>query len=409
MQLECDLTISFAAAGNSLAYLGGGWAHSEPAFTWTTGIESHLTLPAPKPAGEYLLTVDVIPFIHPPEAPRQRLTLSIADTVIGTCELSRPTLLAYRIPAAIVHPSQPMVLTLHHPDAVYPKDFGDSGDGRRLAFAVLEAKLHRVLNLCKWERQHLPAGLTFGSVPDRDPGQPQDMTRWATERTGLNIAEIAFQFESVGENCEFGLFQRRCDAEPLGLLRFSSTFMRNLIRGVESGFVNLGEQSAIEPRLEGGARKEFMIHEHLYGLVYHTFVYENERSVWLMREQEAARLKFLRRKFIEELEAAEKIFVYRHSATTSLEEILPLHIALNRYGPATLLWVVPAESGRPPGMVEILLPGLMKGYIDRFAPQDNAHDLSFDGWLRLCANACVLQRLQKAVAEDPPAAPGASP
>ena len=54
-----------------------------------------------------------------------------------------------------------------------------------------------------------------------------------------------------------------------------------------------------------------MIHEQRYGLVYHTFVYEGERSVWLMREQEAARLKFLRRKFIEELEAAEKIFVYR--------------------------------------------------------------------------------------------------
>jgi len=409
MELECDLTISFATAGNSLAYLGGGWAHSEPEFTWATGIESHLTLPAPKPAGEYLLTLDVIPFIHPPEAPRQRLILSINDTVIGACELSRPTLLAYRIPAATVHPSPRMVLTLHHPDAVYPKAFGDSGDGRHLAFAVLEAKFHRVLNLSQWERRHLPAGLTLGSIPDRDPGPPQDMARWATERTGLSVPEIAFQFESVGENCEFGLFQRRCDAEPLGLLRFSSTFMRNLIRGVECGFANLGEQSAIEPRLEGGTRKEFMIHEHLYGLVYHTFVYENERSVWLMREQEAARLKFLRRKFIEELEAAEKIFVYRHSATTSLEEVLPLHIALNRYGPATLLWVVPVASGRPPGMVEILLPGLMKGYIDRFAPQDNAHDLSFDGWLRLCANACVLQRLQKAVAVDPPPAPGAIP
>ena len=33
--------------------------------------------------------------------------------------------------------------------------------------------------------------------------------------------------------------------------------------------------------------------------------------MWLMREQEAARLKFLRRKLLEELEAAEKIFVYR--------------------------------------------------------------------------------------------------
>ncbi len=146
-----------------------------------------------------------------------------------------------------------------------------------------------------------------------------------------------------------------------------------------------------------------MIHEQKYGLVYHTFVYEGERSLWLMREQEAARLKFLRRKFIEELEAAEKIFVYRYGATTTEEEILPLLMTLNRHGPVTLLWVVLAERARPPGTVEIMMPGLMKGYIDRFAPDDNAHDLTFDGWLRLCANACALQQLQTCVvqAADP--------
>jgi hypothetical protein len=73
-------------------------------------------------------------------------------------------------------------------------------------------------------------------------------------------------------------------------------------------------------------------------------------------------------------------------------------MALNRFGPATLLWVVPAEAGRPSGSVEVLMPGLLKGYIDRFAPEDNAHDLSFDGWLQLCANAHALHRLQQSAA-----------
>jgi hypothetical protein len=397
MELECDLTISFASAANSLAYLGGGWARSEPEFTWTIGSESHLLFPPLKPADEYVLTLDVIPFIHPPEAPAQRLIVSISDTVVGSCNLSRPTLLGYRIRAAVARQSERMVVTLQHPDAVRPKDFGDSDDDRYLAFAVSEAKLYRVLNLSQLRRRYLPAGLMLGSAPERDAVGDLpigDWADWATARTGLTIPELAFKFESVGENCEFGLFQRRCDAEPLGLLRFSSTFMRNLIRGVESAFADLGEQEDIEPRLEGGPRREFMIHEQKYGLVYHTFVYEGERSLWLMREQEAARLKFLRRKFIEELEAGEKIFVYRYGEHAATEEILPLLMALTRHGPATLLWVVPAERGRPAGSVEVLMPGLMKGYIDRFAPQDNAHDLSFDGWLRLCANACVLHRLQ---------------
>jgi hypothetical protein len=320
---------------------------------------------------------------------------------VGSCDVSRPTLLGYRIAAAVARQSERMVVTLQHPDAVRPQDLGASGDDRYLAFALSEAKLYRVLNSFEWRRQHLPAGLMLGANAEADASA--DVTAWATDRTGLTLPEIAFQFESVGENCEFGLFQRRCDAEPLGLLRFSSTFMRNLIRGVEGGFADIGANEDIEPRLEGGPRKEFMIHEQKYGLVYHTFVYEGERSVWLMREQEAARLKFLRRKFIEELEAAEKIFVYRYGAGTTLEEILPLHMALNRYGPATLLWVVPAERGRPTGTVEVLMPGLMKGYIDRFAPEENAHDLSFDGWLRVCANACLLHRLQQGMEGQTPA------
>jgi hypothetical protein len=174
--------------------------------------------------------------------------------------------------------------------------------------------------------------------------------------------------------------------------------MRNLIRGIDSGFEGLGEIEDIEPRLEGAAPREFMIHEQKYGLVYHTFVFEGQRSLWLMREQESARLKFLRRKFIEELQAAEKIFVYRYDGPVSEAEILPLLMALHRYGPATLLWVVQAEPGRPGGTVEVLMPGLLKGYIDRFAPGDNAHDLSFDGWMQVCANAYALHRLQQSAA-----------
>jgi len=397
MAARCDLTISFAAAGNSQAYLGGGWARAEAEFTWGVGAESHLLFPRPAAADEFVLTLDVVPFVHPPELPSQRLIVSVNDTVLGSADLARPTLLGYRLPAGLARRSDRMVVTLQHPDAARPKEFGDSLDDRSLAFSVFEAKLYRVTHSTQPQQSGLPAGLMLGATPDRGFGALAfaDVAEWATSCTGLSIPEIALKFESLGENCEFGLFQRRCDAEPLGLLRFSSTFMRNLIRGIDSGFEDLGAIEDIDPRLEGGARKEYMIHEKRFGLVYHTFVYEGQRSVWLMREQESARLKFLRRKFMEELESTDKMFVYKFNGGASEEEILPLHMALNRYGEATLLWVVPAERDRAAGTVEVVMPGLLKGYIDRFAPDDNAHDLSFDGWLRVCANACVLARLQR--------------
>lgn len=394
MAVACDLTISFAARGNSLVYLGGGWARSEEEFTWGIGAESHLMFPRLPSANEYVLTLDVVPFVHPPELPSQRLIVSINDTVVGSTEIARPTLLGYHIPAGLARRPDRMLVTLQHPDAACPKNFPGGADDRSLAFAVFEAKIYRVMSATDHPR--LPTGLMLGGSRERDFGAQvyTDLTEWATTRTGLTIPEIALRFESLGENCEFGLFQRRCEAEPLGLLRFSSTFMRNLIRGIDNSFEGLGEIEDIDPRLEGGARKEYMIHEKKFGLVYHTFVFEGQRSVWLMREQESARLKFLRRKFMEELESTDKIFVYKFGAGVSDEEILPLYMALNCYGEATLLWVVPAERDRPTGAVEVVMPGLLKGYIDRFAPEDNAHDLSFDGWLRICANACVLGGLQ---------------
>jgi hypothetical protein len=406
MGLECDLTISFATAGNSLGYLGGGWAQSEPEFSWGIGAESHLVLPRVVPADEYILTLDVVPYVHPPELPGQRLIVSVNDTVVGSTNLSRPTLLGYRIPATLARRSERMLITLQHPDAASPKDVSNTPDDRYLAFSVSEARLYRVTGSDASPGMQLPPGLMLGSMGEHAPGVRlhTDLTEWVMARTGLTVSEIALRFESLGENCEFGLFQRRCDSEPLGLLRFSSTFMRNLIRGIDNGFDGLGEPEAINPRLEGEPRKEYMIYEQRYGLVYHTFVYEGQRSIWLMREQESARLKFLRRKFIEELEANDKIFVYKFNAPIAEEEILPLQMTLNRYGDATLLWVVPAERHRPPGTVEVVAPGLLKGYIDRFAPDDNAHDLSFDGWLHVCANAWVLSRLQKSLRHGKPAA-----
>jgi hypothetical protein len=401
MAVVCDLTINFGAAGNSLAFLGGGWARSEDVFTWCVGAESHLVFPRLATADEYVLTLDVVPFVHAPELPGQRLIVSVNDTVVGSNDIARPTLLGYRIPVSLARRSDRMVVTLQHPDAARPKDFSDNADDRSLAFALSDAKLYRVTNSSVSNHTRLPIGLMLGSTHERSFGVRGhvDLTEWAKTRTGLTIPQIALKFESLGENCEFGLFQRRCDAEPLGLLRFSSTFMRNLIRGIDNAFDGLGEIDDIDPRLEGAPRKEYMIHEKKFGLVYHTFVYEGQRSIWLMREQEAARLKFLRRKFMEELESTDKIFIYKFSSGVSEEEILPLYMALSRYGEATLLWVVTAERDRPAGTVEVVMPGLLKGYIDRFAPDDNAHDFSFDGWLRVCANACVLARLQRPASE----------
>jgi hypothetical protein len=46
--------------------------------------------------------------------------------------------------------------------------------------------------------------------------------------------------------------------------------------------------------------------------------------------------------------------------------------------------------------------GLLKGYIDRFAPGENAHALSLDCWITLCRNSCRLVAVLENSEAPPP-------
>ncbi len=397
MAAEHVLTINFGGNGNSLGYLGGGWARAEERFTWATGQESHLLLNLDQAGRDYILTLDVIPFVEPYVLTTQRLTVSINETVIGVESLSRPTVLAWRIPAHLIRRGERALITLAHPDAARPCDLSDSVEIRELAFSVSEAKVHS-LPAAAIAGHPLPPGLTLGGTIASDFGAYQglDIRDWVTRRTGLTLSELATRFESIGDNCEFGLVQRRCDTEPLGLLRFSGALSSDIVRGIEADFEGIGDPGDIEPRLEEAAgRREYMVHERKYGLVYHTFVYEGERTPELLRQQEAKRLTFLRRKFLDDLDDGAKIFVFKRSGLIAGTEILPLFMALNRGRANTLLWVVPETPDRPSGTVEVIMDGLLKAYIDRFAPGDNAHDFSFEGWIKVCVHAFLMNQLMR--------------
>ena len=117
-----ELTINFGGGGNSLGYLGGGWARAEETFTWAIGQESHLLLPLGKEPREFVLMMNVIPFVHPPALSTQRLIVSVDETTIGMTSLSRPTVLAWRIPVGLIRRAERTLVTFWHPDAARPKD-----------------------------------------------------------------------------------------------------------------------------------------------------------------------------------------------------------------------------------------------------------------------------------------------
>jgi hypothetical protein len=236
-------------------------------------------------------------------------------------------------------------------------DFGAGTDDRQLSFSMRTLRLLRVLPR---------------PGPASGPELPRD--------------ELIMRFESLGDNCEFGLVQRHVGAEPLGLLRFTFIEPGDLLRGMRTGFHGLGEPGTTEVIVSGKDR-EFIVNDRSFGMTFHTWQYETELDIETVRQQQSARLGFLKRKFLEDVTNGEKIFVIKRLDPLRPEEVLPIYVALNEPRRNRLLWVVPADATHPSGTVEVLLPGLLRGYVDRFAPYENAPDLSLSAWLAVCEAA----------------------
>lgn len=356
--LERILTLTFGAGGNEATHLGAGWSADEPGHRWMIGQASEVWLENPGPDRDLILELDVNVLVAPPVLDAQRLVLGVRNQGISQISVTRPGTVGFHIPVALVEKPGPVRLLFVHPDFRRPKDLKGSTDDRELSFSLGQLRLSRVLH----RSRSYPA-----------PELPPDQT--------------IMRFESLGDNCEFGLVQRRLGAEPLGLLRFSFIEMVQLVRGLRLGFQGLGDPGTTEVSVDG-KDEEYVVRDTVFGMTYHTWQYRAQIEIETVRRQQTTRLAFLKRKLMEDVAAGEKIFVVkRANKPLAPEEVLPLYAVLNDLGSNWLLWVVPADQAHPAGTVDVLLPGLLRGYVDRFAPDDNAPDLSLDTWVQICAAA----------------------
>jgi hypothetical protein len=233
----------------------------------------------------------------------------------------------------------------------------------------------------------------------------------------LSLDELMMKFESLGDNCEFGLIQRAGGADPIGLLRFAGLHiplehrLGKLVAALHEGFKGLGAAGTVKLHTAGDNR-EFIITETAYQLSYHTDLHEGQIDADTLLRQEYKRLPFLARKLLDDLESADKIWVWRSHVTNEQEQVAPLLECLGRYGPNTLLWIVESDPAHPPGTVECLDERLMRGYVEKFAPMENATDIRPRSWFIVCKKAYDLYRMtaQERVKEAPearrPAQPG---
>lgn len=378
--------IVFGRDGSDRYHLGAGWSGDEPGYRWSTGQSSELWLDNPGDNSDYVLELILAPFVHPPALPQQRLAVFVRGALIGRARLCDLQTLAYRIPAAAFMGHGPVRIAFEHPDAASPQAHGINADTRELALSFRRLVL-------------LP--LAEAADPSRIEGRETVVAADIGRLTGLPAAQFMLRFESLGDNCEFGLVQRRCGAEPLGLLRFSNITVPHLLRGLDDGFDGLGDPRNMEFWLHNTDNPEYIVRDMSYGLVFHTFLHPDDVAESELIARQVQRLRFLRRKFLEDLRIGEKIFVIKRNDPLSQTEALAVLAAIRRHAAtARLLYVLPATATLPPGTVEPAADGLLCGYIDQFAPPDRAPELSLEPWLAVCVNAARLAGLQPEPAQS---------
>jgi hypothetical protein len=203
----------------------------------------------------------------------------------------------------------------------------------------------------------------------------------------LSDRELMLNFESIGDNCELGLVQRKAGAEPLGLLRFSGVPVHHLIAALDQRFAGIAEPENIRLQVENG---EYMVKLTKYDFIYHAWVQAGQMEPAALHAREVRRTGFLTNKLISDLESPAKILVFRQNEPVLAHDLALLRGALGRYGTNTVLWVLEAQPGHPPGTVEVADDHLLLGYVRWLAPRDNAHKIDHAAWLSVCRAAYAI-------------------
>lgn len=340
--------LDFGAAGDGAPWLLGEWAIGEDDGRWTLGRRSMLRLAVPPGYEEFLLRLAVRPF-HAPKT----LAIECGGIVVLRERVSRSAVLTVRIAGEMVQAGS-LTLTLLHDDAERPCDVSASGDSRLLALKLRRAWLE-------------------AAEPEGPP---------------LAASAVATRFESLGEECDFGLFQSGLQHEPLSLLRYSTVRLPELITAIDTRFDGFAEAGTTTIRASGNG--EYLIEEASTRLVGHTGRRLNGSmpvdEASLLRTQ-TARLGLLKRLLNQRLDGGDTIFVLRQAASEPLSAVLPLWQALRRRGDNTLLWVTDAEPGRPCGTVTMIDDGLMQGYIDPWQEREVRSATRMLAWQVVCRRA----------------------
>ena len=227
-----------------------------------------------------------------------------------------------------------------------------------------------------------------------DIGDPQSLA--GTAPIAPSDAEIARNFESLGDNCEFGVAMAEHGFTRPSLFRFGGTSEFHapqrlpptlLAEAIASYFDGLAEGDDLDFRLYG---PEWIATSARYRFMAHTGVTDASLSKAELRRQHNRRMRLAVRNFVELAANPRTVFVRKSNGHETEADLRRLLEALRGLGEARLLWVTTASDEEPAGMISLLGDGLVKARISRFAPYADAGNPDRQAWRQVVANSWLV-------------------
>jgi tetratricopeptide (TPR) repeat protein len=191
-------------------------------------------------------------------------------------------------------------------------------------------------------------------------------------------ARLLERFESLGDTCEFGMVQRLYHVEHVSLLRWAHTLPDDLVTALNTRLGGVGDPEYTRIHVSGD---EYTTEDTRYFMRSHTFTSPRAEPLESFAPEQCRRLQWLRRRQIESLTTAARIFVYKSEHGISDAQVAALLAALRQYSPRNVLLCVRLQTAeRPSGSLDEWEEGLFVGYIDRFSTVD----INVEAWLALC-------------------------
>ncbi len=225
-------------------------------------------------------------------------------------------------------------------------------------------------------------------------GQANHEDSGAADGNAIPLSELYVPFESLGNNCEFGIVQRLTGYDPPGLFRnvgflnvdaIVITIERNLEGMFDEGLYNF-----VLPNGWPDWRLDCM----RYGFGFHTSIsakVERDSDEWRKKAKDTiAAFRFLKRLFQDELRSGERTFVFRFISPLPPETIQRFLRAIRKHGPGWLLYIK-EDANFPEGSVEYIEDGLLIGAIDRLS-NENPPQINAQAWENIARRVIELRQ-----------------